>query len=224
MGSGTVVTGTGFAQLVFVHPTRVTGDERPRDTTFIARGTWPPSVTLLAMRLVPWIAAALVPILAACGQVDPVLMHVTMPDCTYQGATSMVEGEVSLSLSLNGLADAGARLVELGGDHTYADLESHVDAVSPDLDDLPEWADDVIDLRLADFEGMEGVEAAARVGEGGYALLCIDYPYDRTEPTVRLATRLEVRASSRSGRPIIGRRRPPERPWPSSPRPGWRRP
>lgn len=162
-------------------------------TAFIAHRTERLAVTLSAMRLVPSIAAALVPILAACGQVDPVIMHVTMPDCTYQGATSMLEGEVSLSLSLNGLADAGARLVELTGDHTYADLKSHLEVVSPNLDELPEWADDVIDLRLADFEGKEGVEDTARVPDGDYALLCIDYPYDGGEPTVRLATPLEVR-------------------------------
>lgn len=147
------------------------------------------------MRLVPRIAAALIPILAACGQVEPVLLHLSMPDCTYQGTTSMVEGEVSLSLSLNGLADAGARLVELTDENTYAELETHVEDVSADVDRLPEWIEDVIDLRLADFEGVDGVQGTDRVGPGSYALLCIDYPYDETAATVRLATPVEVRAS-----------------------------
>lgn len=144
------------------------------------------------MRRFPWIAAILIPIVAACGQVEPVLMHVTMPDCTHQGPTSMVDGELSLSLSLNGLVDAGARLVELTGDRTYSDLESHIDEVSADLSDLPPWAQEVIDLRLSASQGMDGVEDTARVAEGDYALLCVDYPYDDTEPGIRLATSLEV--------------------------------
>jgi hypothetical protein len=146
------------------------------------------------MRRAPWIAAVVIVLAPGCAQVDPVLAHVTMPDCTYQGTTSMVEGEVSLSLSLNGLVDAGASLVELNEDRTYEDLESHVEEVSADLDDLPAWVEGVIDLRLADFEGREGVEDTERVSEGSYAILCIDYPYDETEPTIRLTTPLEVRS------------------------------
>jgi hypothetical protein len=147
---------------------------------------------LEAMRRVPWIAAVLLLVVAACGQVEPVLAHVTMPDCTYQGATSMKEGEVSLSLSLNGLADAGVILGAIGAEHTYRDLETHLAGVSDELEDLPEWLEGVIDLRLSDAQALDGVEDTVRVRAGSYAVICVDYPYDGGEPVVRLATSLDV--------------------------------
>lgn len=130
--------------------------------------------------------------IVACGQVEPVLMHVTMPDCTYQGVAEMEEGEVSLSLSLNGLADAGAVLVELTSGHTFEDLETHLDSVSNELDDLPDWVVELISLRLADTEGRDGIEGSERLRAGSYAVLCIDYPYDDGAHTVSVAGPLEV--------------------------------
>lgn len=147
------------------------------------------------MRRVPCIAAVLTLVVAACGQVEPVLAHVTMPDCTYQGATSMQEGEISLSLTLNGLANAGVVLAELDGDNTYDELANHIDAGSNGLSDLPTWVDEVIDLRLSDFEGVEGVESSAELVAGSYALICVDYPYEEGEPVVRLAAAVEVEKS-----------------------------
>ena len=129
----------------------------------------------------------------ACGQVEPVLIHVTMPDCTYQGSREMSEGEVSLSLSLNGLADAGAVLAAIGEEHTYENLEAHLTDVSNELEDLPDWVEDVIDLRLSDAQALDGVEDTARVAAGTHALLCVDYPYeDGRTPTVSVAGPLEV--------------------------------
>lgn len=144
-----------------------------------------------SMRRVPCIAAVLTLVVTACGQVEPVLAHITMPDCTYQGTTSMEEGEISLSLGLNGIADAGAILVELAGDNTYDDLVRHID-VSDDLSDLPNWVETVIDLRLSDFEGVEGVESSTNLSAGSYAVICVDYPYEEGAPLVRLAAPLEV--------------------------------
>lgn len=147
---------------------------------------------LETMRRVPRLAAVLTLVVAACGQVEPVLAHVTMPDCTYQGATSMEEGEISLSLTLNGLADSGVVLAELADGNTYDDLANHFDAVSNELSELPAWVEPVIELRLSDFEGVEGVEESAGLEAGSYAMICVDYPYDGGTPLVRLATPFEV--------------------------------
>ncbi|MGD2060845.1 MAG: hypothetical protein PVF87_08280 [Acidimicrobiia bacterium] len=144
------------------------------------------------MRRVPWIAAVLIVILAACAQVEPVLLQVTMPDCTYMGETSIEEGEISLSLRLNGLADAGVLVAELSGEHAYGDLATHVEEISDELADLPTWAETVVDLRLSDSEGIDGVERSARLSEGDYAVICVDYPYDQGPPLVRLAAPLTV--------------------------------
>ena len=149
-------------------------------------------VTLRVMRRVPCIAAVLALVVAACGQVEPVLAHVTMPDCTYRGATTMEEGEISLSLTLNGLANAGVVLVRLDGDKGYDDLAGHIDSVSDELAGLPNWVETLIDLRLSDFEGVDGVEGSAGLEAGSYALICVDYPYDDGPPLVRLATPLDV--------------------------------
>lgn len=145
------------------------------------------------MRRVPWVAAVLILVVTACGQVEPVLAHVTMPDCTYQGPTSMEEGEISLSLSLNGLADAGVVLVELVDDTTYDDLATHIETVTDQLSDLPPWVEEIIDLRLSDFEGVGGVESSADLSAGDYGVICVDYPYDEGEPLVRPATPLDVK-------------------------------
>lgn len=144
------------------------------------------------MRRVPWFAAALTLVVAACGQVEPVLAQITMPDCTYQGATTMKEGEISMSLTLNGLANAGVVLARLGGANSYDDLARHVDSVSDELADLPSWTETMIDLRLSDFEGVDGVEGSADLEAGSYAVICVDYPYEEGAPLVRLATPLEV--------------------------------
>ena len=144
------------------------------------------------MRRVPRIAAVLILLATACGQVEPVLAHVTMPDCTYQGATSMEQGGISLSLTLNGLADAGVMLAELAGDKAHDDLTTHIDEVSDALSDLPTWVESVIDLRLSDFEGVEGVESSADLSPGNYSVICVDYPYNEGQPVVRLATPLRV--------------------------------
>lgn len=147
------------------------------------------------MRRVPWIAAALILAVAACGQVEPVLAHVTMPDCTYQGANSMDEGEISLSLTLNGLANAGVMLGAIAEEHTYEELETHLTEVSAELGSLPTWLEGVIDLRLSDAQALDGVEDTAHLRAGIYAVICVDYPYDGGEPLVRLATSLDVEES-----------------------------
>lgn len=115
-----------------------------------------------------------------------------MPDCTYLGPTSIEKGEISLSLKLNGLSDAGVLLAELSGEHSYADLVTHIEETSDELADLPTWVETVIDLRLSDFEGVDGIEGSARLFDSDYALICVDYPYDREPPVVRAAAPLTV--------------------------------
>ena len=106
----------------------------------------------------------------------------------------MEEGVVSLSLSLNGLADSGVILAEMTSERTYEELETHLSEVSTGLGDLPSGVDVVIELRLSDTEGLDGIRDEARLRTGDYALLCVDYPYDGSEPTVSLASPFNVQA------------------------------
>jgi hypothetical protein len=112
-------------------------------------------------------------LLAACGQVEPVILAVSMPDCTYRGATQMEPGEASLSLSLNGLGSARALLVELEDGHTHVELSAHIDQTDG-WEDRPEWIRPVIDLELSDADGVDGTEDSSRLAPGDYAVVCID--------------------------------------------------
>lgn len=111
--------------------------------------------------------------LVACGQVEPVTLTVSMPDCTYRGPSEMEPGEASLSLTLNGLGSVQALLVELEDDHTYDDLTAHLDR-GDGWDDGPDWLRPVIELELSDTEGIDGTADNSRLGEGRYAVVCVD--------------------------------------------------
>ena len=120
-------------------------------------------------------------VLSACGQVEPVTMAVTMPDCVYQGQNQMREGDVSVSLSLNGITEATAILVELTGDHTYAELAETIQS------GLPAWTRPVAEVELSSSDALDGVEERVTVGAGDYARVCVD------DSGARLATSLVVR-------------------------------
>lgn len=130
-----------------------------------------------------WIALAVV----GCGQVEPVLLSVSMPDCVYQGTNRMRAGEVALSLTLNGIADAGVLLVELTDG--YDDLERYLEAPSSGL---PPWGDVILELELSSAEGIDGVAGTRELQSGKYALVCVDDPGGPNE-TFRAATPIEVR-------------------------------
>jgi len=119
--------------------------------------------------------------LAACGQVEPVTMAVTMPDCVYQGQNQMTEGEVSLSLALNGITDATVILVELTGEHTYDELRGTLES------GIPDWARSVAEIELSSSDALDGVEDTVALTSGSYALICVD------DSGARLATSLVVR-------------------------------
>lgn len=126
------------------------------------------------MRTVARSALVLVSLLlTACGQVEPVILAVSMPDCTYRGATRMVPGEASLSLSLNGLGSARALLVELEDGRTHVELGAHLEQTGG-WEDRPDWIRPVIDLELSDADGVDGTEDSSRLAAGDYAVVCID--------------------------------------------------
>lgn len=126
----------------------------------------------------------------ACGQVEPVLMALSMPDCTYSGPDSMDEGRARLSLTLNGIGEWGAALVVFEDDHEFSELEL-VAEESPLLADLPEWVRVVVELRLSDDGGREGTDAERVLEAGEHAVLCI-YPDDDDDTTYRPAHGIRV--------------------------------
>ena len=147
-------------------------------------------------------------LLVACGQVDPVVGALSMPDCTYQGPVAMEEGNVRVILTRNGLGNSGAALVEIGGDGTYADLEMHLRDISDRWDQRPAWLSTRLFLTLDDREAIDGVEDTTRLSEGSYALLCVDYPYDGDSAIVSTATPMMVERSGYSSRGVEDRPRP----------------
>lgn len=131
---------------------------------------------------------ALATLLVACGQVDPVLMPVSMPECIYQGPSSMREGSVRLSLTLNGMADAGVALVEIDQDHTPAALSDHL-AGAAGWENAPSWVSTRAELHLDSASGRDGVDETVALTEGSYAVVCIDYSH---RATARVAGLLRV--------------------------------
>ena len=139
-------------------------------------------------RALPWLLA----ITTACGQVEPVLLPVTMPDCVYQGASAMDEGMARLSLAANGLGRFGVALVEVPAETAAADVEDHLAEVGNTWGRLPEGATTRVVLRLDDTLGVDGVEESLPLRAGSYALLCIEFPYGDAKPGARLAGMLRV--------------------------------
>jgi hypothetical protein len=124
---------------------------------------------LLIMRRLRCLAA-LVLALAACGQVEPVTMAISMPDCVYQGANTMRAGVVSVSLTLNGIDSASVVLGEIIDDHTYDELGEHLDTSSA----IPTWLDPRLQLDLSTDDGVSGVSKMRFLSPGTYALVCVD--------------------------------------------------
>lgn len=129
------------------------------------------------------LAALAVVLISACGQVEPVTVAVSMPECVYRGSDSMREGTVSVSLTLNGVTDAGATLVLIENDHSYDDLVAEVARTG----EVPDWALPLVELELSHDDGLDGIEETRSLGEGVYALLCVD------DDGVRPASSLTVR-------------------------------
>lgn len=116
------------------------------------------------------LAVLAVVLASACGQVEPVTVAVSMPDCVYRGSDRMREGTASVSLNLNGIADAAATLVLIDDGHTYQDLTEALRATGG----VPEWAEPVVELELSSDDGLDGIEETTTLSEGTYALLCVD--------------------------------------------------
>lgn len=131
--------------------------------------------------------------LAACGQVEPVTLAVSMPDCVATVPSAMREGDASVSLTLNGLSDSGVALVRLDGERTHDDLTAHFERNNR-WSSRPPWAVVVVELRLDAGQGLDGVEETVTLDEGSYAMVCIDHPYDAAEATARVAAPMEVKA------------------------------
>lgn len=129
---------------------------------------------------------------AACGQVDPVLLPVSMPECVYQGASSMHEGNARVSLTLNGLGSVALALVEITDDMTYDDLADHLETRAGSWETAPGWVATELELSLDDAQGLDGVDETVTLDPGSYALVCIDHPYGDGAVTARVAASLEV--------------------------------
>ena len=104
----------------------------------------------------------------------------------------MKEGNVRVSLTLNGLADSGVALVELTGEESYQDLMRHFEGAGH-WEGRPPWVDTVVELRLDPGQALDGVEETTILDEGHYGLVCIYHPYDGSPATARVAASLEVR-------------------------------
>lgn len=138
---------------------------------------------MTGMQPIQRLAVVAMVLVSACGQVEPVTVAVSMPDCVYRGADRMREGEASVSLTLNGIADVGATLVRIEEDHTYDDLGDVLDNTGQ----IPSWASPVVELELSADDGLDGIEETVFLQAGIYALLCME------EDAVRPASSLTVR-------------------------------
>lgn len=131
-------------------------------------------------------------ITTACGQVDPVLLTVAMPECVYQGPPTMAQGSARVSLQLNGLGDAGVALVELSRQQTHDNLVRHLETVERRWAGLPGWASVVVELRVDSDTGAQGAHETVTLGPGTYSVVCLEHS-PGLEPSARPAASLEVR-------------------------------
>ncbi|MFZ0012632.1 MAG: hypothetical protein WAL25_00830 [Acidimicrobiia bacterium] len=137
--------------------------------------------------------AVLLSSLVACGQVEPVIVAVSMPECTSSNVRSMREGRLSLSLTLNGIAHSGVAVAELIEDHSYDELQEHVATGSDVWERRPEWLRVRAELELSSAQGLDGVEETVYVESGDYAIVCLDH--DTPSGTrMRVESPLRVRA------------------------------
>ncbi len=134
--------------------------------------------------------------LVSCGQADPVLMPVSMPECIYQGPSSMEEGNARISLRLNGLGESGAALVQLTEDRSFDELRAHFENDSR-WSRQPSWARTVTELRLERGMGLDddGVARTVDLSAGSYAVVCIEYPEGEDEGSAHSEAEIEVKAS-----------------------------
>lgn len=138
---------------------------------------------MMCMRRIQRLAVFALVLVSACGQVEPVTVAVSMPDCVYRGAERMREGIASVSLTLNGIADVGATLVLVEEGRTYVEL---IDVLT-NTGEIPTWASPVVELEMSNDDGVDGVEETVSLEAGTYALLCVD------NSGVRPASSLTVR-------------------------------
>jgi len=123
--------------------------------------------------IAPVVTLSAIIALAACGQVEPVILTVSMPDCTFRGATEMEPGVASLSLSLNGLGNARAMVVEIEDGHTFDELAAHFEQ-GGGWEGRPEWTRSVVDVALNATDGVDGTSDSAHLDQGDYAVVCVD--------------------------------------------------
>lgn len=139
-----------------------------------------------------WVASLLVLLATTgCGQVEPVLVTVSMPDCAHTGATTMDVGELRVILTLNGLGSAGLMLVELDAERAYQDLVDELENGSGD-GSFPPWVTEVVSLQIEDGTGVDSVAETFDIEEGQYALVCLYRSRDGSETMVEPAAPLAV--------------------------------
>jgi hypothetical protein len=139
-------------------------------------------------------SAALLISVVACGQVEPVILAVSMPECTSSKLPPMREGRLSLSLTLNGIAHSGVAVAELTEGHTYDELLEHVTAGADVWERRPDWLKVRAELELSSAQGLDGVEETVFVESGDYAVVCLDHD---TESGTRM--QVEAPLSVRAG-------------------------
>jgi hypothetical protein len=138
-----------------------------------------------------WVASLLVLATTGCGQVEPVLVTVSMPDCAHTGATTMDVGELRVILTLNGLGSAGLMLVELGDERGYQDLVDELENRSGD-GSVPPWVTEVVSLQIEDGTGVDSVAETVDIEGGQYALVCLYRSPDVSETMIEPAAPLVV--------------------------------
>lgn len=130
--------------------------------------------------------------LVACGQVEPVLLPVSMPECIYSGPAVMEEGSASLSLRINGLGEAAVLVVGIEDGHEVEDLATHLTDVSDQWTERPDWLSTRVEVRLSSAEGLSGREKTVQLRPGQYAVVCVDHTGEGSP--ARLGGPLQVRA------------------------------
>jgi hypothetical protein len=139
-------------------------------------------------------AALLAVGLSACGGSGQEQILVAGDDCSYQGAMTLDEGEITAAMHLTSLGHNEMSIVRLDEERTYPELVTYLEQAADPITDRPPWISEVLHLELLHEAGeREGESGTFTATEGTYAVICIDQ-WGSAGPTAQAIAEITVTA------------------------------
>lgn len=132
--------------------------------------------------------------LSACGGSGPEEILAAGDDCSYQGASTFDEGEITAAIHLTSLGHNEMSIVRLDEERTYPELVTYLEQAADPISDRPSWISQVFHLELLHEAGeREGESGTFTATEGTYVVICIDHQ-GSAGPTAQAIAEITVTA------------------------------